>query len=523
MGVTQTRRFTFGYPHLPKRLLGVYLKGMMTLIKGSTVIDGTGEPGRKADVLIKDDKIVGIGSFPSQKIDVVLDGLGLTTTPGFIDVNTDSDHYLSLFTDPAQQDFLLQGVTTIIGGHCGSSLAPLIKGSLESIRKWADTNLINVNWNTMKEFLTTLEKLRLGVNFGTLVGHSTIRRSLLGEQQRDLTAAELQQLSFVATQALEEGALGISTGLGYNHSKGTPYDEVKMLAALAAKYRGVYATHLRHEHEQLAEAVAETVKVAAETGAKTLISHFRAIEGFDEQFDKALQLIEQAGGSIHFDSYPFDYSIVPIYTLLPEWARTGSLETMQQLIADESKQEALLKDFTRVRGDRIVIARAPGLDYLVGRTIAEYAANQEMPVTKGLLSLMRLTKLKAVVFRKNINLERTLKALVLDQALVASNSPSLLEGRTVIENERAAKTFSKFLDMVNTPPKKSLEWAVKKITSTPAQLFNLTGRGVLKEGMIADIAVLNGSRAVHVLVGGTLAVRDGAFQGGLNGRILRRG
>src|SRR6185295_17963693 len=104
----------------------------MILIKDSLVIDGTGAPAEKKDVLLKDDRISAVGHFSDQKADVVIDGLGLITMPGIIDVNTDSDHYLSLFTDPAQQDFLLQGVTTIIGGHCGSSLAPLIKGTLES-------------------------------------------------------------------------------------------------------------------------------------------------------------------------------------------------------------------------------------------------------------------------------------------------------------------------------------------------------------------------------------------------------
>ena len=100
-----------------------------TLVKNSTVVDGLGTPGEKKDILIKDDRIVAVGPLPSQRADLIIDGLGMSTTPGFIDVNTDSDHYLSLFTDPAQQDFLLQGVTTIIGGHCGSSLAPLIKGT----------------------------------------------------------------------------------------------------------------------------------------------------------------------------------------------------------------------------------------------------------------------------------------------------------------------------------------------------------------------------------------------------------
>ena len=496
----------------------------MILIKNSLVIDGTGAPADKKDVLIKDDVIVAVGKFPTQQADIVIDGLGLTTTPGFIDVNTDSDHYLSLFTDPAQQDFLLQGVTTIIGGHCGSSLAPLIKGTLESIRKWADINLVNVNWNTMGEFLATLDKIHLGVNFGTLVGHATIRRAILGDVLRDLTVPELNILESVVAKALREGAFGVSTGLAYNHARNTPYAEIKMLAELAAKVNGVYATHLRHEHENVVGAVTETLGIAKETGVRTLISHFRALYGFETQFAEAFTLIKNSEVDVHFDAYPFDYSIVPLYTLLPEWAQQGSLEQMLALINNEQNSEEIKKFFRNAKGTDIVIARAPGFDFLVGKTMAEYAAGQEFSVADGMLTFMRQTKLKPVVFKKNINLDLTVGALMSEHAFVASNSPSLLEGRNVLENERAAKTFTKFLEIVTASGgDKSLEWAINKITGKAAAQFNLKNRGVVKEGAIADIAVLRGARAVHVIVGGQLAVRDGAFQGTCNGKVLRRG
>ena len=503
----------------------------MILIKNSVVIDGTGNPGEKKDVLIKDDKIVGVGNFNNQQADVIIDGMGLTTTPGFIDVNTDSDHYLSLFTDPAQQDFLLQGVTTIIGGHCGSSLAPLIKGTLESIRKWADINLVNVNWNTMAEFLTNADKLHLGVNFGTLIGHSTIRRAILGDVLRDLTVPELDMLKAVVKQALDEGAFGVSTGLAYNHARNTPYAEIKMLAELTARAGGVYTTHLRHEHENLVSAVGEAVSIAQETGVRTVISHFRALRGFEDQFTKALALIEHSAGDIRFDAYPFDYSIVPVYTLLPEWAQQGSLEQMQKALADEQNAAEIKKFFKDAKGEDIVIARAPGFDFLIGKTMAEYATGQELGIPEAFLTFMRQTKLKPVVFKRNINFNETVKALMSERALIASNSPSLLEGRNVLENERAAKTFTEFLDIVAQTPTlsagsgqgKSKEWAINKITFKAAQQFNLKNRGVVKEGAIADIALLNGARAVHVIVGGKLAVKDGVYQGVCNGKILRRG
>jgi N-acyl-D-amino-acid deacylase len=492
------------------------------LIKGSTVIDGTGAASRRCDVLIKDERIVGVGNFPGQKADIVIDGAGLVTTPGFIDVNTDSDHYLSLFTDPAQQDFLLQGVTTIIGGHCGSSLAPLIKGSLESIRKWGDTNLVNVDWNTMGEFLATLDKIPLGVNFGTLVGHATIRRAILGDVLRDLTVSEMDMLKATVSRALDEGAFGVSTGLAYNHARNTPYAEIKMLAELVAAVNGVYATHIRNERENMSSAVGEAISIAKETGARTLISHFRSIKGYEKQFEDSLSLIEHSAADVKFDAYPFDYSIVPIYTLLPEWAQQGSLEQMQALITDETNREEILKAFRELSGDEVIIARAPGFDYLVGNTIGQYALGQEMKLPEAVLMLMRQTKLKPVVFKKNINFTETVAALMSEKCLVASNSPSLLESKNIIENERAAKTFTKFIELAKGEPHKPIEWAIQKITGLAAKQFNLKNRGIIKEGAIADIAILGNDRAVHVLVGGKLVVKDGVFQGQHNGKILRR-
>ena len=130
----------------------------MILIRSAKVVDGSGKPAYTADVLIQGDKITAVGYFPTKKADLIIDGLGFYLTPGFIDIHTDSDHSLDLFLHPDQKDFLLQGVTTIIGGNCGSSLAPLLYGQLESIQKWTDINQINVDWHTVGEFFQVLNR-----------------------------------------------------------------------------------------------------------------------------------------------------------------------------------------------------------------------------------------------------------------------------------------------------------------------------------------------------------------------------
>jgi N-acyl-D-amino-acid deacylase len=497
----------------------------MILIKSGQVIDGGGGAPIQADILIKKNKISAIGNFPNKTADQIIDARGMIVAPGFIDVNTSSDHYLSLFTEPSQKNFLLQGVTTIIGGHCGSSLAPLIYGSLESIRKWSDTNQVSVDWHSLADFLSILEKRKVGVNFGTMVGHSTVRRALIGETSRDLTENELKVMKSVIETALQEGALGVSTGLGYTHSKQTPYPEIKAVAELAAAHGRVYSTHLRDEKEGLLASVTETIKIAEETGVKTLISHFRPLIGAEKDFKLALGLIEAVAAKtdIHFDNYPFPTSIVPIYTLLPRWAQNGNLEVMRSTLETPYMEERLLKELPKLKGDDVTILQAPGVEYLIGNTLGTFSEGQGLSLSKGLLKLMKVTSLRAVVLYKNINLEVVLETLKHPQNLIASNSPGFSEVAHRVKDERPYATFARFLSLVQKNQYLPIEKAIQKLTAVPAKKFSLKGRGEIKEDAIADLVVWGEGGAKDVMVNGVVAVQDGILKDGSAGSILYGG
>lgn len=510
----------------------------MLLIRNVQIIDGRGGEPYKADVLVNGERISAIGNFSGKKADKVINGNGAYLSPGFIDVNTDSDHYLTLFTNPEQQDFLLQGVTTIIGGNCGSSLAPLIRGDLRSIRKWADLNVINVDWRSLAEFLDVMARRRLGVNFGTLVGHSTIRRDLIGEELRDLTDQELVSFRSILQRALEEGAFGMSSGLGYVHSRRTPQYELKELAAVVAKYGGVYATHLRNEDEKLVDAVRETLELAAETGTKTIISHLRPIKGFEKQFAEAILLIEERAKnlSVFFDSYPSDTSVLTIYRLLPEWVQSGGFEVMARNILQPAVRERLVKELSILNGDDIIIAQAPGHEFLVNKTLSAFAANREMGIGQALLELIELTEFKAIVLHRNINLEPLMKAFFSTHALVASNSasfpvfaeaaagkPAAFAPPKFVRPERSVDTFTKFIAAAEKGELLKLGEAVQKVTALPASLLGLKDRGIIAEGNIADITVFKDGKIKHVVVNGQIAVEDEKFQNVLAGRILKHG
>ncbi len=497
----------------------------MILIRDVLVVDGTGKAPYKADVLLRRDRISAIGRFPKMSADLTIDGSGGYITPGFIDVNTDSDHYLTLFTNPEQEDFLLQGATTIVGGHCGSSLAPLLYGSLESIRKWTDPNQINVDWHTVKEFLAALQSRRLGVNFLTLAGHSTVRRALIGEEMRDLTEGELAVFTRIIEDAIKDGVFGISTGLAYAHARLAPYSEIKRLVGVSKKNGGVYATHLRNETNGLLESINETLALAKETGITTIISHLRPIRGFENQFGEAIEKIEGArkrGIKIYFDSYPFDTSFLPIYTLLPEWLKRGNLETMCESIKNTNISERILKELPPLSSDSIVVAQAPEADFLVGKTLGAFAENQNLDLNRALLKLMDATRLRATVFYRNINMDLAIESLRSPAALIASNGVSFPPGSAHLRHERLWNTFPRFLEIVLGSRLMTLETAIQKITSTPASIFGLEGRGVIREGNIADLTLVKSGIPSHVFVNGALTVSEGVSNQSLSGTIIRK-
>jgi N-acyl-D-amino-acid deacylase len=509
---------------------------MTVLIRNVQILGSERKFPEHSDVLINGDKISAIGNFPNKNADETVDGQGVYLAPGFIDVNTDSDHYLTLFDEPRQDDFLKQGVTTIIGGMCGSSLAPLLYGGLESIQKWADISKFNVGWHTVGEFLKILGKKPLGVNFATLAGHSTIRRALIGDQSRELTKNELKVFGKILHRALEDGAFGLSTGLGYVHGQPTPYSELKYLAGIVKEFDGVYATHLRKGGVELGESVDETIKLAKETGVKTLISHFMPFFGSEKPYGAALKKIQDLPEKtdFHFDMYPYETSALPVYTFLPQWAQSGGKEKMLSELRDDWLRAKIEKELPKIKPDDFIVARAPGSDFLVGRSLKELEG--VFNVTShgaALLKLMLATELKCVAFYKNINKNFIKQALKNPRAFIASNSASFPDAwkERILKPERATSTFTKFLGMILSENIMPLEKAIRRITFEPAAKFNLIGRGLIKEGNFADFALFtrnsageNGKTGIEIkaaIVNGAVILKDGVFTGHAGGRVLK--
>jgi len=499
---------------------------MTTLIKNVIIVDGSGRAPIKSDVLVRDDKILAAGSFPQYKADKVIFGNEGYLTPGFIDPNVSSDRYLTLFSSPLHKDFLLQGVSSIIIGQCGFSLAPSFYGTnLGHIESWTKINHINVNWRSVGEFLNALNNFGLGINVGTLVGHEVIREDIVKDPNefRNLSANELRVLRSVLAKSLEEGAFGMSTGLGYYPYQNTTYYEIRALLDVLKEHKGIYATHLRNEREKLYDSVEETIKISQEMSVPAIISHFRPLLGFEEQYEKSLALIEEraAKANVYFDINPFNESAVSLDTFLPEFIRNSDVGLVLEKLKDKEVVKKMMSGLPNIDAKKMIILNAPSVEFLNGKTLYEFAANREIGTQQALIKLMEVTKLKGVVLYENLNQEEVSKALFNQRSLISTNSPNFDDVFGTFKPERAYKTFTTYLKEASQK-NISVEKAVAKITGVPATIFNLDGRGFVSDGYFADITLLTKDFDVNtVLVNGNLMIENGALTGQKgNGRVL---
>ncbi len=518
------------------------------LIKNGTLIDGSGEPMFRGDVAIQEDCIVALGTV-SGAAERVIDATGHYVAPGFIDVNNHSDTYWELLGHPELESLLYQGVTTIVGGNSGSSLAPLARPDIiRSIQKWTDVSKINFNWLTMAEFLSAVEKRRPAVNFATLVGHGTLRRGAMKDETRPIHDTEVEVMERLLKQAFREGAIGFSTGLMYTHARGAHINEILRLVEFVHGEKGVYATYVRDEGEGLVKAVEEAVTVARKSRVPLHISHLKAVGKRNwPLMDEAFNLIETAALNqldISFDAYPYTATGSVLYTFLPTWITENGVKLMLARLRDPKVREAVVAEM-----------RKNGIDYssmllsvtslgkmLTRRKVSDIATLHGKPPEDVVIDVLLASEGRAIVSVETLSEKNVRKAIQHPFSIVSSNgsgySLSHVEtGDTV--HPRNFGTFPRvFAEYVRHHRSLSWEEAVHKMTGKPARKFKLEKRGLLKVGHIADVVVFNPETiadkatmenpyqyAVGVeslLVNGIVTIEQGAYNGMRPGKIYRK-
>ena len=520
------------------------------LIKDAIIIDGAKNNKYKADVGISDGKIKKI----TRAIDVksakkVINAKNLYLTPGFVDLNNHADTFLTLFTIPGQESLLKQGITTILGGNCGSSLAPLVSAEIiKTIQKWADISELNLNWLNFDEYLEVLEKKEIGVNFASLVGHSTLRRGLLKEEFRELKPKELKTMGEMLRKSLKQGAFGLSTGLAYSHAKIATSKEIIDLAKIVKSFDGLYSTHIRGEADELIPAIEETIEVARKTGVNTEILHLKAMGRKNwPSMKKAIELIEEANKTnINFDLYPYTITGSVLYILLPDWVAEGGKAMLLQRLRDPAIKEKVILEMQEKKAyeyDKITLAISPVYKSFIGKKITEIAEAQKVSVEEAIINMLLISEDKIIAFIDTLSDENIEMEMAHPLSFIASDGAgynyNYSRKRNDLVHPRCFGAFPRVLAKY-VREKHVLGWeeAIYKMSGGPAKKMGLENRGFVRQNYYADLVLLDAEKindyatfanpyqysegVKYVIINGKIAIENSAFTGEKAGKILKK-
>jgi N-acyl-D-amino-acid deacylase len=521
------------------------------VLKGGTILDGTGGPARPADVAIAGDSIVAVGSIPADRAKRAIDVSGLHVAPGFIDIHTHSDRTVLKY--PTCDSRILQGVTTELAGNCGSCAATLSGVDADQRRKsWHDDDGIDADWTDVASFARKLEATKFSVNQALLLGQGTLRTNAVGNVDRRLTADELAGVLRAVEDGMDQGAFGVSTGLEYTPGLYTPADEIVEIARVVARRGGLYASHVRNEVGAVLEAVDEAIEVGRATGARVEVSHLKTCGKRHWPKQRALlDLIESArrgGVEVLADVYPYTAYSTGLTIFLEGWAREGSSADLVRRLQTPSDRARIRREVdarvTEEPGgyDLVVISDVDTAKNksVIGKSIAEIAAGWKTDPDEALVRLLEeeaggVSYIGHAMSPENVE-------LVLSHPLVMIGSDGVSMKATPDAGRPHPRSFGTYARVLGHYVRErhaiDLPTAIRKMTSMPADQLGLGDRGRLARGKRADVVVFNaGSVAerssfddpleppdgiVHVVVNGVAVVEGGHHTGARPGRFLRK-
>lgn len=495
------------------------------LILNGKIVDGTGNNWFIGDIAIDDGKIVKVGRITANATHTI-DAKGLTVCPGFIDVHTHIEGSDLKF--PTAPNFIHDGVTTVITGNCGFSKVDI------------------------DEYFFKLDSARLSINVATLIGHNDVRRAVMGESMRAPDVAEQKQMEDLVNKAMEDGAVGFSTGLIYVPGTYSQTNEVINLAKIAARHNGVYASHIRNEGDNVLAAIDEALEVGRQANMPVEISHFKVTYKPNwGKSEKTIAKIEQArkeGIDVTIDQYPYIASSTSLNALVPTWVFSGGHDSMMYRLNTPSVREKIIREMrSELKKKKLknysyaVVANYPPDTTYNGKNISEInELTGSKPNAKAeaetVLNMIAKGRAQMVFFSMN---EDDLKRIMQYPFNMFASDAGIHSPGSTKPHPRGYGTNARVLgNYVREQQTISLEEAVRRMTSLPARKFQLRDRGILQEGMAADIVIFDEKKIADaatftnphaysigfewVIVNGVPTLEQGKHNSSRNGMVLRK-
>ncbi len=482
------------------------------LITNARIVDGSGNPWFRADIGLKDGRVARIGRIDSTQAQKTIDARGQIVAPGFIDVHT---HVESIYSLPAAENFIRMGVTTLVTGNCGGSSTDV------------------------GQFLGRIKEQPLAANLATLIAHGSVRRAAMGSDDRAPTPEELKKMEELVEKGMKEGAVGLSTGLIYVPGTYAKTDEITALARVAARYGGLYATHMRNEGNEVADAIRESIQIGEQAGLPVEISHFKISSkrmwGKTPMIIGMVREARSRGLMVTVDQYAYTASSTSLDSRMPSWVRAGGSEEGKKRLADKATRERVVKEMKET------LKRSGFKDYSYamvanygpdrsfnGKSIAEITkqVRGKKDVQNQIEQILTMYEAGgASMVYHGMNEDDVQRIMREPFTMIASDSgvrqadESVPHPRGYGNNARVLGRYVRELGLI------SLEDAVRKMTSLPAQTFGFRDRGLLREGFAADIVIFDektiGDRATfdkphqfptgitYVIVNGEVVFGDG--------------
>jgi N-acyl-D-amino-acid deacylase len=523
-------------------------------IEGALVIDGTGSAGSRSDVGISGERIAAVGDLSRERAGRVLNASGRVLAPGFIDMHSHSDW--RLWGNRRAESKVRQGVTLEVVGNCGFSPAPISTAFLEEMRRFAlyvPTGM-DFAWRSVGEYLKAFDRGGIALNVAQLVGHGTLRVAAMGFARRAPTADELTAMQRMLGDAMEDGAWGLSTGLIYAPGSYATTEEIVAIARVAARQRGLYASHIRGEGATLLTAVREAIRVGREAELPVQISHVKAAgrPNWGRVAD-ALALVDAAraeGLDVMGDVYPYTASSTSLRTLLPDWALEGGVDAMLGRLEDAAVRGRIREELEapgtgqglldRIGWDNIMIAWCPKRKDAEGQRLSEIAVARRLDPLDAVFELLRDAQGVASMIMFQLDEADLRRALAHPHVMIGSDGSALATSGEMSAGRPHPRSYGTFPRVLGEYAREqrvlTLPEAVHKMTGLPARRLGLRDRGAVRAGAFADLVVFDPRRVAdlatyddphrypvgveHVIVNGSSVVRDGEHTGSLPGRIL---